>query len=189
MKNKIYSIVFSAGVLALASCGEKKESSSTVTISTTLEGDTTKMVRKEVIAIKENVNGKAIDLKSENGAISSLIIDGKEISKEDFKKYEDLTSPILKKLPTPPTPPSLTVVTETGDSDNIDILIENELKKDGFIKGDKVKYDFDLSQDALIINSKTQPNDMKDRYLKLFKDKTGKALGAKFHIKLQEDKK
>lgn len=166
--------------------------SSTVTISTTIEqNDTTqKMVKKEVIVINEKVNGKEVSLKSENGKIAHLSIDGKEIPAADYEKHKDITEPILKKLPTPPTSPSVnTVVIEESDDNEMDKIIEGELKKDGFIKGETIKYDFDLSHDALVINGKTQSAEMKDRYLKLFKTQTGKELGQKFHIKLQEEKR
>jgi hypothetical protein len=71
----------------------------------------------------------------------------------------------------------------------MDKMLENELKKDGFIKDGAVKYDFDLSGTALIINGTMQPDALRDRYLQVFKNQTGTELGSKFHIKLSEDRK
>ena len=174
----IATIFFSIG------CDDDKSSKSEISVSTTVSDDSNQIVRKEFFAIKENVDGKSVDLKSENGVITQLAIDGKTIAKEDFKKYETLTSPILKKLPTPPSTPN--------DSDSeieIDEILKAALKKDGFISESNGKYDFDLSNDNLIINGKTLSTEKKNEYLELFKNATKKELGSKFHIKLQEDKK
>jgi hypothetical protein len=187
--NNIICVLIATYMLALCACSSNAEKSE-MSISTTVSNDNGKVVRKEVFAIKENSNGNMIDLKAENGQISSLSIDGKEIAKEDFSKYETITQPILKKLPTPPSPPDATVVSsDDNEEDNMDKVIEKELTKDGFISDGKVKYDFDLSHKELIINGKIQPEDMKKHYLDLFKNETGKELGTKFHIKLSEDRR
>ncbi|MBL7815731.1 MAG: M48 family metalloprotease [Saprospiraceae bacterium] len=55
---------------------------------------------------KEDDGGKSVELKVENGNITQLKIDGKDIPKEDYDKYEDLTDDLLYGMPTPPTPPT-----------------------------------------------------------------------------------
>ncbi len=187
MKKCIY-VLLATYMITLCACTGKSDKSE-MSISTTVSNDDGKMIRKEVFAIKENSNGKMIDLKAENGQITSLSIDGKEIAKEDFAKHEAITQPILKKLPEQPATPDAVIVSEGSSADNMDAVIEKELTKDGFISDGKVKYDFDLSHKELIINGKVQPEDMKKRYLDLFKNETGKELGAKFHIKLSEERK
>ncbi len=55
--------------------------------------------------IKENDN-KKVEMKVEDGNITQLKIDGKDIPKEDFDKYEDVTDGLLYGMPTPPVPPT-----------------------------------------------------------------------------------
>jgi hypothetical protein len=186
MKNILLSALGSS-ILLFTAC-EKKSEKTEMSISTTINSEGGQAIKKEVITINENVNGKSVVLSMENSTISSLAIDGQTIAKEDYQKYNDLLGPLLKKLPALPTPPSIDNTQSTGEGENIDKILESELKRDGFITEGNVKYDFDLSKETLTINNKTQPNDMKERYLKLFKDKTGKDLGEKFHIKLQESR-
>jgi hypothetical protein len=190
---KILYLLLLTGVLPIVSCDN--EGKSEITVTTTLDNEGEKMVKKEIFAIKENRDGKMIDLKAENGTLSSLSIDGKTIAKEDFAQYESLTAPILKKMP--PPPPAHPSTSDEHISINIndrplndmDKMLEGELKKDGFIKDGAVKYDFDLSGDALIVNGTVQPKALRDRYLQLFKNQTGADLGNKFHIKLSEERK
>ncbi len=189
MKNILLSAL-SSSILLFAACNKKSEKSE-MSVSTTISDEGGQAIRKEIISIKENLNGKSIDLNMENNTINSLTIDGQLIPKEDYKKYTDLIAPLLKKLPPPPPPalaPPNAEAPSSEDGENIDKILESELKKDGFITDGNVEYDFDLSKETLIINGKTQTNDMKERYLKLFKDKIGKDLGEKFHIKLQESR-
>ena len=189
MKNILLSALGSS-ILLFTACDKKSEKSE-MTISTTINDEGGQAIRKEIISIKENLNGKSIDLNMENNTINSLTIDGQIIAKEDYKKYSDLIAPLLKKMPPPPPPalaPPNAEAPSSGEHENMDKILESELKKDGFITEGNIKYEFDLSKETLTINGKTQPNDMKERYLKLFKDKTGKDLGEKFHIKLQESR-
>jgi hypothetical protein len=190
MKKVVYFLLLTA-VLAVVSCDNKGKSE--ITVTTTLDNGEGKMVKKEIFAIKENRDGKMIDLKVENGVLSNLTIDGKTIAKEDFGKYASLTAPILKKMPAPPPPSTLDENVSLNINDkplnDMDKMLENELKKDGFIKDGAVKYDFDLSGTALIINGTVQPDALRDRYLQVFKNQTGTELGGKFHIKLSEDRK
>ena len=189
MKNILLSALGSS-ILLFTACDKKSEKSE-MTISTTINDEGGQAIRKEIISIKENLNGKSIDLNMENNTINSLTIDGQLIAKEDYKKYSDLIAPLLKKMPPPPPPalaPPNAEAPSSGEHENMDKILESELKKDGFITEGNIKYEFDLSKETLTINGKTQPNDMKERYLKLFKDKTGKDLGEKFHIKLQESR-
>ena len=56
--------------------------------------------------IKED-GDKKVEMKVEDGNIMQLKIDGKDIPKADFEKYEDVTDGILYgQPPVPPTPPS-----------------------------------------------------------------------------------
>ena len=45
--------------------------------------------------------------------------------------------------------------------------LENELRKDGFLTGDKKKYKVELTDKKLKINGKTMSDDMHQRYLHL----------------------
>jgi hypothetical protein len=186
MKNLLLSTLGSS-ILLFTACDKKSEKTE-MSISTTINSEDGQSIKKEVITINENVNGKSVVLSMENSALSSLSIDGQIIAKEDYKKYNDLLGPLLKKLPALPPPPPNDHSQSNGNSENIDKILQAELIKDGFITEGNAKYDFDLSEETLIINNKTQPNDMKERYLKLFRDKTGKELSEKFHIKLQESR-
>jgi beta-lactamase regulating signal transducer with metallopeptidase domain len=61
--------------------------------------------RKGKMTITHEEDGRKVEMKVENGKIQNLKIDGKDIPKEDFAKYEDLTDEVLYGLPTPPIPP------------------------------------------------------------------------------------
>jgi hypothetical protein len=148
-----------------------------------------KVVKKEIVNINETIEGKKVEIKAENGEVSSLTIDGKEIAKEDFKTYKSTIDLALKEFPSTSNLSQISISDDTTNISDMDRVLEIELKKDGFIHSDKVKYDFDLSQNALIINGVTQPDNVKNRYLQLFKNATGKEIGEKFHIKLSEDRK
>ena len=54
--------------------------------------------------IKEEDN-KKVEMKVEDGNITQLKIDGKDIPKEDFDKYEDVTDGLLYGMPVPPIAP------------------------------------------------------------------------------------
>ena len=62
--------------------------------------------RKGELTIKHEDNGKSVEMKMKDGEITNLKIDGKDIPKEDFDKYEDVTEDLMTNLPTPPAPPT-----------------------------------------------------------------------------------
>ena len=62
---------------------------------------------KGKLTIIKEEDDKKVEMKVEDGNITQLKIDGKDIPKEDFDKYEDVTDGLLYGLPpTPPTPPT-----------------------------------------------------------------------------------
>ena len=73
---------------------------------TAILNDTTPKRKGELI-IKREDNGKSVEMKMKDGEITNLKIDGKDISKEDFDKYGDVTEDLMTNLPAPPTPPML----------------------------------------------------------------------------------
>ncbi len=74
-------------------------------VNSLLSADTLPPKGKMTI-IKEE-NDKKVEMKVEDGNITELKIDGKDIPKQDFDKYEDVTDGLLYGLPpTPPMPPA-----------------------------------------------------------------------------------
>lgn len=61
---------------------------------------------KGKLTIIKEENDKKVEMKVEDGNITQLKIDGKDIPKEDFDKYEDVTDGLLYGMPTPPVPPT-----------------------------------------------------------------------------------
>ncbi len=58
-------------------------------------------------------NGRAIEITTEDGQISNLKIDGKEIPIEEYGQHEKLVQEVMlefENIPTPPTPPALSTV-------------------------------------------------------------------------------
>ena len=58
-------------------------------------------------------NGRAIEITTEDGQISNLKIDGKEIPVEEYGQHEKLVQEVMlefENIPTPPTPPALSTV-------------------------------------------------------------------------------
>ena len=62
--------------------------------------------RKGELTIKHEDNGKSVEMKMKDGEITNLKIDGKDIPKEDFDKYEEVTEDLMTNLPVPPAPPA-----------------------------------------------------------------------------------
>ena len=62
--------------------------------------------RKGELTIKHEDNGKSVEMKMKDGEIIKLKIDGKDIPKEDFDKYGDVTEDLMDNLPVPPAPPA-----------------------------------------------------------------------------------
>ena len=62
--------------------------------------------RKGEFTIKHEDNGKSVEMKMKDGEITNLKIDGKDIPKEDFDKYEEVTEDLMTNLPVPPAPPT-----------------------------------------------------------------------------------
>ena len=68
------------------------------------------MPPKGKLHITKDDGNKKVELKAQDGNIISLKIDGKDIPKEDFEKYEDVTDDLLYGLPpAPPPPPAFNV--------------------------------------------------------------------------------
>jgi len=57
------------------------------------------------------------------------------------------------------------------------------LTNDGFINNEDDDLDFELSKYELIINGKTQSNDMLIKYRNVYKKHYGKEIESKFRIK------
>ena len=75
----------------------------TPSVSALLSTDT--LPPKGKLTIMKEDGDKKVEMKVEDGNITHLKIDGKDIPKEDFDKYEDVTDGLLYGLaPTPPTP-------------------------------------------------------------------------------------
>ena len=62
--------------------------------------------RKGNFSIQREENGKSVEMKMKDGEIIQLKIDGQEIPKSDFHKYEDVTDDLIYNSPTPPAPPT-----------------------------------------------------------------------------------
>jgi beta-lactamase regulating signal transducer with metallopeptidase domain len=73
-------------------------------VSALISADT--LPPKGKLTITKEDDGKKVEMKVENGNITELKIDGKDIPKEDFGKYEDVTDDILYGIATPPVPPT-----------------------------------------------------------------------------------
>ena len=59
------------------------------------------------IRIQQKKDGKSISAELQDGRILSLKVDGQDVPKEEFKRYEGQVHELLEKLPpTPPTPPT-----------------------------------------------------------------------------------
>ena len=62
------------------------------------------------IRIQQKKDGKSISAELQNGRILSLKVDGQDVPKEEFNRYEGQVHELLEKLPpappTPPTPPA-----------------------------------------------------------------------------------
>lgn len=63
---------------------------------------------KGSIRIRTEHKGKDVELKTKNGKITNLIIDGKKIPKSEYPKHEDLVVEIIENIPSPPAPPAPT---------------------------------------------------------------------------------
>lgn len=63
---------------------------------------------KGSIRIRTEHKGKDVELKTKNGKITNLIIDGKKIPKSEYPKHEDLVVEIIENIPPPPAPPAPT---------------------------------------------------------------------------------
>ena len=73
-------------------------------VSALISADT--LPPKGKLTITKEDDGKKVEMKVENGNITELKIDGKDIPKEDFGQYEDVTDDILYGIATPPVPPT-----------------------------------------------------------------------------------
>ncbi len=73
-------------------------------VSSLLSTDT--LPPKGKLTIMKEDGDKKVEMKVEDGNITQLKIDGKDIPKEDFDKYEDVTDGLLYGMPTPPVPPT-----------------------------------------------------------------------------------
>ncbi|MCH2083873.1 MAG: M48 family metalloprotease [Saprospiraceae bacterium] len=60
---------------------------------------------KGSIRIRTEHKGKDVELKTKNGKITNLIIDGKKIPKSEYPKHEDLVVEIIESIPPPPPAP------------------------------------------------------------------------------------
>lgn len=83
-------------------------SRSGVTVSEDIFNEMTDTIpkRKGELSIKHEDNGKSVEMKMKDGEIMQLKINGQEIPKSDFNKYEDVTDDLIYNVPTPPTPPA-----------------------------------------------------------------------------------
>lgn len=72
---------------------------------------------------------------------------------------------------------------------NTNSVIESELKRDGFIKDGKKKYKFELSEKKLKINGKTMPDEMHEKYKRLYNKESGNKpnQNEKFNIIIEKD--
>ena len=61
---------------------------------------------KGLAHIVEEKNGEKVEVLINEGEIINLVINGKEIPKEEFAQYEQLVINLIKDRPAPPTPPT-----------------------------------------------------------------------------------
>ena len=66
--------------------------------------------------------------------------------------------------------------------------LEAELRKDGFISGDKRKYKFEVKGKSLKINGKDVPTGLRDKYWNLYREQYGDAANNHFSLSIDDDK-
>jgi hypothetical protein len=85
------------------------------TISATVEMSTDTIPRNQEVTVWKNADGRKIEMRSTNGKISSLIVDGNVIDPSEYDAYQDelnqlheltMTAPVPPAPPTAPTPPT-----------------------------------------------------------------------------------
>ena len=112
--------------------------------------DTVPLIKKDRRKIIKTENGRAIEITMEDGQISNLIIDGKEIPAEEYEQHEKLVEEMVVEFdnipsppPAPPTPPTLnkkikkiivdneevTIIEEDIDTDDENIIIIQRVEK------------------------------------------------------------
>ena len=112
--------------------------------------DTVTLIKKDRRKIIKTENGRAIEITMEDGQISNLIIDGKEIPAEEYEQHEKLVEEMVVEFdnipsppPAPPTPPTLnkkikkiivdneevTIIEEDIDTDDENIIIIQRVEK------------------------------------------------------------
>jgi beta-lactamase regulating signal transducer with metallopeptidase domain len=61
---------------------------------------------RQIIQLQTEDNGRTVDAELQDGKITKLSIDGKEIPEAEFPKYEGLVEDMLADMPPPPAPPA-----------------------------------------------------------------------------------
>ncbi len=61
---------------------------------------------RQIIQLQTEDNGRTVDAELQDGKITKLSIDGKEIPEAEFPKYEGLVEEMLADMPPPPAPPA-----------------------------------------------------------------------------------
>ena len=150
--------------LCFLSIQQNKATNVVGTDTTWMLADTIPNLTPGKIKIKVNKNGQRIESELENGVIQSLTIDGKAISKEEFKDYEPMLEDIMAEVP-PPTPvpvPPVSPVPPVPASptlkNNTTIRIDKQTDGNTFlyIKGDKnITIELDEINESNTIDSKT----------------------------------
>ena len=100
--------------------------------------DTVPLIKKDRRKIIKTENGRAIEITMEDGQISNLIIDGKEIPAEEYEQHEKLVEEMVVEFdnipsppPAPPTPPTLNKKIKKIIVDNEEVtIIEEDIDTD-----------------------------------------------------------
>lgn len=71
-----------------------------------MPADTVPATKKERGRILHDDGTQSVEIETEAGKMSRLVIDGQEIPPADFGKYSELTEKILREATPPPTPPA-----------------------------------------------------------------------------------
>ncbi len=78
------------------------------------------------------------------------------------------------------------VIVKTSGTDDLIPTLRSELAKDGILKAKDANMSFSLSQDQLEVNGKKLSEDLHKKYLKIYKQSTGKKLEGKFKIEIKD---
>ena len=139
-----------------------------VQVSVALPSDT---IPAGNITVRQEKEGKSIEVRTQNGKIISLQMDGRDIPAEDFHLYEAETAELLKKLPpVPPVPPRPALPPAPPAPGQQFFLFEEDTDRPHkerhlFIEGDSLfmdgRFRFDRSED--LFEEEIMPEEMARR--------------------------